>query len=95
MPTIAVRVSKPYDQLRGVWRKTGRNESVLDRAIDGMKEKGLLTTEGGYWVALKQPGIEKIRMTLDETMLFWGRRCVSDVRCSELLGVFYIYYSNC
>ena len=70
MPAIAVRVSKPYDQPHGVWRKTGRNESVLDRAIDGMKEKGLLTTEGGYWVKLKQPGIEKIRIAIEESMPF-------------------------
>ncbi len=59
-----VAIVKKYDEA------LGRNESVLHRTIDGMKEKGLLTTEGGYWIKLKKPGIERIRMTLEETMPF-------------------------
>jgi hypothetical protein len=59
-----VTIIKKYDEA------LGRNESVLHRAIDGMKEQGLLTTEGGYWVKLKQPGIEKIRIAIEESMPF-------------------------
>jgi len=35
-----------------------------------MKEKGLLTTEGGYWIKLKKPDIEKIRIAIEESMPF-------------------------
>jgi hypothetical protein len=59
-----VNAIKKYDE------SLGRNESVLHRTIDGMKEKGLLATEGGYWIKLLKPGIERIRLTLEESMPF-------------------------